>query len=155
MPITDLLSAEVIALGQAAGNKRSLIQDLAGQAAQRLGRPAEEVRAALEAREQLGSTALGRGVALPHARLPGNDAPLLLVTRLARAIDFEARDEEPVDLVFTVLWPEADAEGFLPALSGLCRSLRNPQVLQRLRQARDPQDVVTLLRQAAPVQAPE
>jgi PTS system nitrogen regulatory IIA component len=155
MRITDLLSAEDIALGERAGNKRSLIQDLAAQAASRLGRPVEEVQAALEAREQLGSTALGRGVALPHARLQGAGPPLLLVTRLARPIDFEARDEEPVDLVFTVLWPEAEAEGFLPALSGLCRSLRNPQVLQRLRLANAPEDVVTLLRQAAPVPAPE
>lgn len=155
MRITDLLSAEDIALGERAGNKRSLIQDLAAQAAIRLGRPAEEVQAALEAREQLGSTALGRGVALPHARLQGEAPPLLLVTRLARPIDFEARDEEPVDLVFTVLWPESEAEGFLPALSSLCRSLRNPQVLQRLRQASAPEDVVTLLRQAAPVPAPE
>jgi PTS system nitrogen regulatory IIA component len=155
MRITDLLSARDIALGQDAGNKRGLIQDLAAQAAQRLGRPPAEVREALEAREELGSTALGRGVALPHARLAGDGEPLLLVTRLSRPIDFEARDEERVDLVFTVLWPEAEAEGFLPALSGLCRSLRNPQVLQRLRQARAPEDVVALLRQAEPARVPE
>lgn len=153
MRITDLLSAEDVGLDQKAGNKRSLIQLLAVQAAARLGRPEPEVRAALEAREQLGSTALGRGVALPHARLEGESRPLLLVTRLARPIDFEARDDEPVDLVFTVLWPEAEAETFLPALSGLCRSLRNPQVLQKLRQARTPAEVVALLRQAAPAEA--
>ncbi|GGC39765.1 nitrogen regulatory protein [Siccirubricoccus deserti] len=147
MRITDLLAAEDVVLDLNAGNKRSLLKILAAQGASRLGRTEAEVHAALLAREQLGSTALGRGVALPHTRLDGDSRPALLFARLHRPIDFEARDDEPVDLVFTLLWPEASPEGFLPALAELCRALRNPQVLQRLRQARDAETVVTLLQQ--------
>jgi PTS system nitrogen regulatory IIA component len=158
MRITDLLSAEDVLLDLKAGNKRSLLQTLAAQGASRLGRTEPEVRAALQAREQLGSTALGRGVALPHARLDGDSPPALLFARLRRPIDFEARDDEPVDLVFTLLWPEASPEGFLPALAELCRAFRNPQTLRRLRQVEDPEAVVALLHQggsgAAPPEAP-
>jgi PTS system nitrogen regulatory IIA component len=153
MRITDLLSTEDVVLDLDAGNKRSLLQTLAARAASRLGRAEPEVHAALLAREQLGSTALGRGVALPHARLDGNFPPVLLFARLRRPTDFEARDDEPVDLVFVVLWPEASPEGFLPALAELCRSLRNPQILQRLRQAQTPEDVQALLQQGGSVAA--
>ena len=86
---------------------------LSAEAASRLGRPEQELLGALQAREQLGSTALGRGVALPHARLGGDGPPVTIFARLLRPIDFEARDDEPVDLIFLVLWLEASSEGFL------------------------------------------
>lgn len=125
--------------------KPALLQALAQRAAERLGRNEQDVAAALAARERLGTTALGRGVALPHARLAGADPPLMLFARLRRPIDYEARDDEPVDLVFAVLWPEEAAEGFLPALSGLCRSLREPAFLLGLRRATSPADVMAVL----------
>ncbi|RYJ00503.1 MAG: PTS sugar transporter subunit IIA [Acetobacteraceae bacterium] len=82
---------------------------------------------------------------LPHARLEGALPPVALFARLRRPVDFEARDEQPVDLVILVLWPEASPEGFLPALAETCRSLREPQVLRRLRTVKAPEEVVTLL----------
>jgi PTS system nitrogen regulatory IIA component len=69
----------------------------------------------------------------------------MLFARLRRPIDFEARDDEPVDLVFAVLWPEEAAEGFLPALAGLCRILREPATVQGLRRAAAPPEVMALL----------
>ncbi len=142
------LSADGVILDLTARNKRGVLQSLSAEAASRLGRPEEEILEALQAREQLGSTALGRGVALPHARLQGNDPPLMLFARLHRPIDYEARDEEPVDLVILVLWPEASPEGFLPTLAETCRALREPQVLRRLRTSDSPDEVVALLRPA-------
>lgn len=145
MGISDRISAADVILDLQAPSKRVLLQDLADQAAPRLGRPSEEVLKALQAREALGSTGLGRGVALPHARLQGDAPPVMLFARLRKPIDYEARDEEPVDLVILVLWPEAEAEGFLPALSDTCRALREPQALRQLRQAESAQEVVELL----------
>ncbi|MFC7612015.1 PTS sugar transporter subunit IIA [Teichococcus aestuarii] len=106
---------------------------LAQEASVRLSYDGPTVLDALQARERLGSTALGRGVGLPHTRLEGLGTPLALLARLTRPIDFEARDGEPVDLVFMVLWPENSAEGFLPALSGICRVLRGNQLPRQLR----------------------
>lgn len=156
MGITAHLSVADVILDLGAGNKRNLLQALSAEAAGRLGRPEREILDALLAREQLGSTALGRGVALPHARLDGDAPPVMLFARLRRPIDFEARDEEPVDLVILVLWPEASPEGFLPTLSETCRALREPQVLRRLRLAQTPEEVVSLLRpnDPSPADAP-
>ncbi|WP_144183415.1 PTS sugar transporter subunit IIA [Elioraea rosea] len=154
MGISERLSTSDVVLGLAATSKRTLLQTLAARAAARLGRPEEEILKALQDREALGSTALGRGVALPHARLPGDMPPMMLFARLQRPIDYEARDDEPVDLVILVLWPEADAEGFLPALSETCRALRQPQALNRLRMATVPAEVVTLFGQGAEHPAP-
>lgn len=148
MGITDHLSAADVILDLGATTKAATLQRLAAAAAGRVGRPEAEVLEALQARERLGSTALGRGVALPHARLEGNPPPVVLFARLRRPVEFDARDEEPVDLVILVLWPEASPEGFLPMLAETCRSLREPQTLRRLRAAATPEDVLELL--AAP-----
>lgn len=145
MGLRDVLADGSVFLDLDAGSKPVLLKDLSERAASLLGRSAEEVEGALLARERLGTTALGRGVALPHARLAGDDPPLMLLARLARPIDFEARDEQPVDLVFVVLWPEEAAEGFLPTLSGLCRILREPVVLAGLRRAATPEQAAALL----------
>lgn len=148
MGISDRIPTANIVLDLKAGSKRSLLQTLAAEAAQRLGRPEAEILGALEDREALGSTALGRGVALPHARLPGDGRPIMLFARLQRPVDYEARDDEPVDLVVLVLWPEAEADGFLPALSETCRALREPQALRQLRSAGSAEEAASVLNRA-------
>ena len=84
------------------------------------------------------------GMTRPSCSLPG----------CATRVDYEARDEEPVDIVILVLWPEASPEGFLPALSETCRAVREPQALRRLRAATSAEEVAALLdrygRPAAP-----
>ena len=145
MTSTSRVSTGNVILDLDASSKRSLLDSIAREAAHRLGRPEAEILGALQARETLGSTALGRGIALPHARLVGDDPPLILFARLRRPIDYEARDEEPVDIVIAVLWPEASPEGFLPALAETCQALREPQVLRQLRTTTSAEEVVALL----------
>ena len=153
MGITAHLSAADVILDLGATSKAAVLQLLAAEAASRLGQAEAEILEALWARERLGSTALGRGVALPHARLEGDPPPAVLFARLRRPVDFEARDEEPVDLVILVLWPEASPEGLLPLLAETCRSFREPQVLRRLRSAKAPEEVVALLAGPSPAAA--
>lgn len=145
MGLKERISAKEVVLGLMAGSKRNLLRMLAEEAARRLGRSVEDILGALQAREALGSTALGRGVALPHARLDGDDPPLMLFVQLRNAIDFEAKDDEPVDLVVLVLWPASSPDGFLPALAEVCRVLREPRALRRLRAAATPAEVAALL----------
>lgn len=145
MGITDHLTAADVILDLGAATKAAALQLLSAEAAGRAGLPEAEILEALQARERLGSTALGRGVALPHARLAGDLHPVALFARLRRPVEFDARDDEPVDLVILVLWPEASPEGFLPMLSETCRALREPQTLRRLRMAAAPEEVVALL----------
>lgn len=145
MGIATHLSATDVFLDLDVTTKAAVLQRLAAEAAARLDRPESEIHEALLARERLGSTALGRGIALPHTRLEGEQPPLVLFARLRRPVEFDARDEEPVDLVILVIWPEASPDGFLPALSDTCRSLRDSQTLRRLRAATAPEEVLALL----------
>ena len=144
MGIPELFSTTNVVLDAESANKAALLDLLAAEAGSRLGLSKPEVLGALQAREKLGSTALGRGVALPHAEIHAAQAPVVL---------FEARDDEPVDLVFLVLWPAAARKGLLPAMSEICRALREPQTLRRLRAAETPEDVVRLVLQAVPPEA--
>ncbi|MBX6321095.1 MAG: PTS sugar transporter subunit IIA [Rhodospirillaceae bacterium] len=146
MSILDRLSAADVMLGVSAKNKHDLLAVMAAEAAGRLGRSAQEILDALEAREELGSTALGRGIALPHAELPDDSRPIMLFARLHHPIEFDARDAEPVDLVFLALWPAAATKGLLEALAEVCRALKDPKLLRRLRLAQTPADVIQSLR---------
>jgi len=146
--LSDHFSAADVLLGASARNKRALLALLAEEGARRLSLAPDEIFDALHSREVLGSTAFGKGLALPHALVPVDGPPVLLFVRLGRAVDFDARDGEPVDLFFMALWPQEDTKGLLNAMSDVSRVLRGPDVLPRLRAARSAQDVVEILRQS-------
>ena len=154
MGISDRISAADVMLDLSVRNKRDLLEIMAGKAAIPLGRPEAEVLEALKAREELGSTALGKGVAVPHAQLAGAVPGLMLLARLRRPIDFDAPDSEPVDLVFLVLWSADDPKGLLDAVGEICRRLRDPEVLRRLRSAGTPEDVRDVLSEGGRIDAP-
>jgi PTS system nitrogen regulatory IIA component len=145
MGISDRISAADVMLDLSVRNKRDLLELMARKAAIPLGRSEAEILDALSAREELGSTALGKGVAVPHAQIPGDVPGLMLLARLRRPIEFDAPDAEPVDLVFLVLWSADDPKGLLAAVGEICRRLRDPEVLRRLRLATRPQDVSAVL----------
>lgn len=150
MTISDLFSVADVILDADAGNKAGLLDFLATEAAGRIALSKPEILDALLAREKIGSTALGKGVALPHAELRGGETPVVLFARLRRPINFDARDDEPVDLAFLVLWPVANRKGLLPVMSEICQALRDPQSLRRLRAAKTPEEVTQIMLRTAP-----
>jgi len=103
MAIGTLFSASDVILDLDVRTKRDLFQYLAAAAAERTDLSQEAVLEALNAREKIGSTGLGKGVGLPHAELDQATSPFMLFVRLAQAVDFDSQDDEPVDLVFLVL----------------------------------------------------
>ncbi|NNM74455.1 PTS transporter subunit EIIA [Enterovirga sp. DB1703] len=138
-------SSSDIRLGVEAQNKHDLLDLLAGEAASRLQLPESEILDALATREELGSTALGKGVALPHAQLQEAERPVVLFARLRRAIEFDARDGEPVDLVVLFLWPKTATKALLGTMAEMCRVLREPTLLRKLRRAERPDEIAKLL----------
>jgi len=98
---------------------------------------ADEVEREIAKREELGSTGVGNGVALPHARLRRLKAPFGLLARLREGIDFEAIDGRLVDIVFLLLLPETADRAQLNALACVARAMRDPEVLQRVRTVAD------------------
>jgi PTS system nitrogen regulatory IIA component len=137
MKISDFLSPSQVMLDLRAGDKRRLLHQLSSQAAAEVGMDAGDVAKQIAKREELGSTGVGNGVALPHARLKGLKSPFGLLARLHHGIDFEAIDDEPVDIVFLLLLPDASDEAQLNALACAARALRDPVVRERVRAAAD------------------
>lgn len=105
----------------------------------------ERVFDCLLERERLGSTGLGQGVALPHARSPAVEAPVGAFVQLSAPVNFDSIDDQPVDLAFGLLVPEAATEQHLQLLSGLARLFDNPEFRQRLRDAKSSQAVFGIL----------
>ena len=145
MKLTDLIGPDQIVVGLRISDKPQLLQELARRAAPAVKMEPDALLKALQAREQLGSTGIGKGFAVPHARLNTLTQPFALLVRLARPIDFAAVDEKPVDIVVLLLSPEADASSHLATLAAVCRPARGPAFLQRLRNAADAGEVYRLL----------
>lgn len=105
----------------------------------------ETIYRALLAREKLGSTAIGEGIAIPHCRI--NDCAVAagcLVT-LQEPIDFGSADGQDVDIIFVLLVPEEATEAHLKLLAALARSFSNAEVRERVRQTQDPEALKQLL----------
>jgi PTS system nitrogen regulatory IIA component len=137
MDFNDLLRPDDIIVGLRASDKAHLLGELARRAAARLSIESQGILHALSARERLGSTGLGRGFALPHARVDGVERLLGLFVRLARPIDFEAIDGQPVDIVFLLLIPQRAASDHMAALAAIAREMRKDDALQHVRDAVD------------------
>lgn len=137
MELTDLIGPDHVIDGVAATDKPELLNALALRAAKAIGIDAETVVGALSAREKLGSTGVGDGIAVPHARIPGLKRFFGLFARLARSIDFAAVDGKPVDLVFLLLIPDGAEGAHLGLLAAVSRQLRNREIARMLRAAGD------------------
>lgn len=145
MEIAQLLSEEDICLDLPVKGKRSALAKIAGRLAMRYDLAENTVLDRLLIRETLGSTGLGHGVAIPHAFMAELSTPVVSLSRLSRPIDFEAPDEDHVDLVFTILWPQHDKSAFLPALASICRFFRSSPLRKRLRVAQSAAEVVAVI----------
>jgi nitrogen PTS system EIIA component len=137
MKIADLLSPADVMIDVRTSNKRLLLQELAAKAAASLGLEGDLVASSLLKREELGSTGIGSGVAIPHARLADLPRPYGLLAKLKHPIEFDAIDGQPVDVVFVLLLPAAEESGQLGALALVARTLRPSENLVRLRGARN------------------
>ncbi len=137
MEISDFLTPDRVLLDVRPRDKTHLINEIA-RALGRLvpGLTPEAVQAALAAREQLGSTGLGAGFALPHARVEGLNAYVGLFVRLAKPIDFEAIDGKPVTLVFVLLIPFETTIPPVAALAAISRKFRDADLVTSLRRAK-------------------
>jgi nitrogen PTS system EIIA component len=147
MELSDLLLQRGIIPTLKAKTKKQALQDLGELGTTVTGIPTRDLVEGLMQRERLGSTGLGGGIAIPHAKFKGLDRIHCLFARLDQPIEFEALDNEPVDLIFVLLAPEHASGDHLKALARISRLLREPSARDRLRAARDSTSLYAILTQ--------
>ena len=145
MELSDILSEASVVVLSGKFNKEQVLHSLADRAAQVIGADADEVFAAVNERELLGSTGLGNGIAIPHGRFPSLPAVTAVFARLTEPVDFEAVDDQPVDLVMLLLAPIGAGADHLKALARVARVLRTDAVIDELRRTVDPARLYEIL----------
>lgn len=148
MEISDLLKPEAVISGLKASSKKQVLQELARHATQITGVPDKKILETLLERERLGSTGVGNGIGIPHGRLADFKRLYGLFARLDKPIDFDAIDEQPVDLVFLLLAPEGAGADHLKALARVSRLLRDTRTCEKLRGAESADGLYMLLIQS-------
>lgn len=148
MKPSDVIGPGQVIVGLRVADKAQLLQELSRRAAAAIALDQRGILDALQARENLGSTGLGKGFALPHARLATLTAPFALLVRLARPVDFASIDDRPVDLVLLLLTPAGAGQEHLATLAAMSRPLRDEAFVGRLRQAPDAAALHALLANA-------
>ncbi|MGB3389535.1 MAG: PTS IIA-like nitrogen regulatory protein PtsN [Pseudaminobacter sp.] len=145
MDLSDLIEVKAIMPALKANSKKQLLQLLAERAAAVTGIPEREVFDIILQRERLGSTGVGNGIAIPHGKLAGINRITGVFARLEVPVEFEALDDQPVDLVFLLLAPEGAGADHLKALSRIARVLRDADTVTKIRGTRDAAAIHALL----------
>ena len=148
MDLGDLITPEDVIPAMRSSSKRQLLQDLAEKASAKTGISGRQIFDTLLQRERLGSTGVGNGIAIPHGKLPELKRITGIFARLDRAIDFEALDDQPVDLVFLLLAPEGAGADHLKALARIARVMREAEKVEKLRDTPDAAAIYALLTEA-------
>ena len=134
MQISEILSSDSILCGQSFSSKKSTLEELSKLLADTDSSISYiEVFDCLVAREKLGSTGLGKGVAIPHGRLKGGKRTIAAFVQLQHRINYDAIDEAPVDILFALLVPEDSTDEHLKILSHLAELFSNSETLEQLR----------------------
>ncbi len=133
MEISELIGSSGIAANLRVTSKKQALQELAKRAAEITGQPERAIFEVLIERERLGTTGVGNGIAIPHGKLPDLERLYGLFARLETPIDFDAIDEQPVDLICVLLAPETAGADHLKALARVSRLLRDQAICEKLR----------------------
>ena len=145
MEIADLITPQSVVARLRATSKKQILQELAKRAAETTGLPERAIFDVLPERERLGTTGVGDGIAIPHGKLAELRRLHGVFARLETPVDFDAVDDQPVDLIFLLLAPETAGADHLKALARIARLLRDQDVAKKLRASRDAQAIYSVL----------
>lgn len=148
MLITSLLAPERIFTDAEITSKKRLLEFVAQHASEQLSLPQNDIFNKLLERERLGSTGLGQGFAVPHARLDDLTEAYACFFRLDKAINYDAMDQQPVDLIFVLFIPEASTEEHLQVLASLARIFSQHSVSEKIRHSKSVNEIIQLIEQA-------
>ena len=148
MNLAEIISPRGVIANLRVSSKKQALQELAKRAAEITGEPERAIFEVLLERERLGTTGVGNGIAIPHGKLASLPRLYALFAKLEHPIDFDAIDEQPVDLICLLLAPQTAGADHLKALAQVSRLLRDRQVCEKLRGANSPEAIYALLTEA-------
>lgn len=148
--LADIIEARAILPAVKAQGKKQLLQELSQVLAKQLGIDSRVIFETLLTREKLGSTGIGQGIAIPHGKLPSLSRVHGLFARLVTPIDYDALDNQPVDLVFVLLAPDHAGADHLKALARISRLLREQEKVAKLRGTATAEGLYAILTEPSP-----
>ena len=154
MQLSDILAPQRVLAGAHASSKKRALELLSQLLAEQADTTPQEIFASLTARERLGSTALGYGVALPHGRMRKLTATRGAFVQLVQGVDFDAADRGPVDLMFAIVVPELCTDEHLQLVAQIAELFSNEAIRNHLRQAKDTDALLQALTHWNPQRAP-
>jgi PTS system nitrogen regulatory IIA component len=148
MQLTDFLTTDRIACDVNAHSKKRALEELSKLISHDQNSiSATDIFDCLLSRERLGSTSIGFGVAIPHGRLKDSNHTTAALVQLNHGIDFDAVDNQPVDLLFALVVPDKATEEHLKILALLAAMFKEDELRAQLREAKNPEDVMQLVRE--------
>jgi len=153
MNINQMLDEKSFLINFEATSKKQMLNELCKLANKKFNLDERTLLENLTKREKLGSTAVGNGIAIPHANISGISEPRLLVATLSEGLDFNAADDQPIDIVFLLLAPDNGGSEHLQALALVSRLLRNNELTNKLRGCKSPESAMMVITQIDSEQA--
>ena len=143
-----MLSDKSFLVNFEASSKKNVLDELSKLAEKDIKINSRILLEALTKREKLGSTAVGNGIAIPHANCPHIDKPKVFVALLSNSLDFNANDDQPVDIIFLLLAPDNSGSEHLQALALVSRLLRNKELTTKLRGCKNTESAFAVISQS-------
>jgi len=153
MNINQMLDEKSFLINFEATSKKQMLNELCKLANKKFNLDERTLLENLTKREKLGSTAVGNGIAIPHANISGISEPRLLVATLSEGLDFNAADDQPIDIIFLLLAPDNEGSEHLQALALVSRLLRNNELTNKLRGCKSPESAMMVITQIDSEQA--
>ena len=148
MNINDMLSDDAFLMNFDGTSKKQVLEELSKLAEIKLGINSRTLLENLTKREKLGSTAVGNGIAIPHANISSVDRPFVFVSTLVNGLDFNSTDDLPVDIIFLLIAPDNKGSEHLQALALISRLLRNKELTTKLRGCKSTESALAVISQS-------
>lgn len=145
MQINQVLSLDCTKSAVQCTSKKMALELISEIAAAHTGQSSTELFECMLNREKMGSTGIGNGIAIPHARMFSADKAVAILLQCTDPIDFDSIDNKPVDLLFALLVPDAQCSEHLKTLSAMAERLSDKQVLRQLRTAQSDQELYEIM----------
>ncbi|WP_217520857.1 PTS IIA-like nitrogen regulatory protein PtsN [Vibrio metschnikovii] len=145
MQLSEVLSLDCTKSAVQCSSKKRALEIISEVAAQHTGQNATELFECMLSREKMGSTGIGNGIAIPHARMTDSEKAVAVLIQCAEPIEFDAIDNRPVDLLFALLVPEEQCKEHLKTLSCMAERLNDKQILKQLRHAESDQELYDIM----------